>query len=86
MSRTTQEPFGSDLLSGAILATAGVFRSGSNTIQAGGFDRLTNMDGPVAGITPLVDNSLDKADDLQGTIYGSDCSLPLQEYLRLILK
>ncbi|GFZ07410.1 DNA-binding bromodomain-containing protein [Actinidia rufa] len=61
-----QEPFGSDLLSGAILATAGVFRSGSNAIHAGGFDRLTNMDGPVVGNTPLVDNSLDKADDLQG--------------------
>ncbi|PSR95595.1 Bromodomain and PHD finger-containing protein [Actinidia chinensis var. chinensis] len=66
MSRTTQEPFGSDLLSGAILATAGVFRSGSNAIHAGGFDRVTNMDGPVVGNTPLVDNSLDKADDLQG--------------------
>ncbi|GFZ12527.1 DNA-binding bromodomain-containing protein [Actinidia rufa] len=66
MSRTTHEPFGSDFSSGATLATAGLFRGGLNAIQAGGFDRLANMDGPAVGNTSLVDNCLDKADDLQG--------------------
>ncbi|PSR96275.1 Bromodomain-containing protein [Actinidia chinensis var. chinensis] len=66
MSRTMHEPFGSDFLSGATLAMAGLFRGGLNAIQASGFDRLANMDGPVVGNTSLVANCLDKADDLQG--------------------
>ncbi|KAL7217935.1 hypothetical protein ACSBR2_011207 [Camellia fascicularis] len=64
MSRTAQEPVGSDFSSGATLATAGDFQS-SNATPAGGFERLANVEGPVEGNTSLIDNNADKAEDLQ---------------------
>ncbi|KAH7859980.1 hypothetical protein Vadar_007894 [Vaccinium darrowii] len=64
MSRTAQEPVGSDFSSGATLATPGDLQSGSNAMQAGGLEKLTKADGPVEGNTPLTDNTLDKAEDL----------------------
>ncbi|KAL7186565.1 hypothetical protein ACSBR2_028322 [Camellia fascicularis] len=64
MSRTAQEPVGSEFSSGATLATAGDFQCGSNATQSGGFKRLSNVDGSVEGNTSLIDNNLDKADDL----------------------
>ncbi|CAL5405550.1 unnamed protein product [Camellia sinensis] len=64
MSRTAQEPVGSEFSSGATLATAGDFQCGSNATQTGGFKRLSNVDGSVEGNTSLIDNNLDKADDL----------------------
>ncbi|CAL5335695.1 unnamed protein product [Camellia sinensis] len=65
MSRTAQEPVGSDFSSGATLATAGDFQSCSNATPAGGFERLANVEGPVEGNTSLIDNNVDKAEDLQ---------------------
>ncbi|XAR67440.1 hypothetical protein NMG60_11002204 [Bertholletia excelsa] len=66
IARTAKEPVGSDFSSGATLATAGDFQSGSNNVQGGGFERLTNTEGPIDGNTSLIDNNLDKAEDLQG--------------------
>lgn len=68
MSRTAQEPVGSDFSSGATLATPGDLQSGSNAMQAGGLEKLTKADGPVEGNTPLTDNTLDKAEDLSSGI------------------
>ncbi|KAG5551057.1 hypothetical protein RHGRI_009475 [Rhododendron griersonianum] len=68
MSMTQQEPVGSDFFSGATLATTWDFQNGSNATSDGGFERLTTADGPVVGNTPLVDNKIDKAEDLQGRV------------------
>ncbi|KAI8557576.1 hypothetical protein RHMOL_Rhmol04G0020700 [Rhododendron molle] len=68
MSTTRQEPVGSDFFSGATLATTWDFQNGSNAMSDGGFERLTTADGPVVGNTPLVDNKIDKAEDLQGRV------------------
>lgn len=73
MSTTQQEPVGSDFFSGATLATTWDFQNGSNAMSDGGFERLTTADGPVVGNTPLVDNKIDKAEDLQGNVIGVDC-------------
>ncbi|KAI8552840.1 hypothetical protein RHMOL_Rhmol06G0299500 [Rhododendron molle] len=64
MNRTAQEPVGSDFSSGAMLATPGDLQSGSNATQAGGFEKLSKVDGPVEGNTSLTENILDKAEDL----------------------
>ncbi|GFZ21995.1 DNA-binding bromodomain-containing protein [Actinidia rufa] len=64
MSLTAQEPVGSDFSSGATLATAGDFPSGLNATQPGGGERLSNADGPVEGNTTLIDNNLEKVEDL----------------------
>ncbi|KAF7139972.1 hypothetical protein RHSIM_Rhsim06G0218500 [Rhododendron simsii] len=64
MNRTAQEPVGSDFSSGATLATPGDLQSGSNVTQAGGFEKLSKVDGPVEGNTSLTENILDKAEDL----------------------
>ncbi|KAE9458255.1 hypothetical protein C3L33_09847, partial [Rhododendron williamsianum] len=64
MNRTAQEPVGSDFSSGATLATPGDLQSGSNATQAGGFEKLSKVDGPVEGNTSLTENILDKAEDL----------------------
>lgn len=63
MRTTPQEPVGSDFSSGATLATPGDLQSGSNAMQAGGLEKLSNADGPVEGNTSLTDNNLDKAED-----------------------
>lgn len=72
MNRTAQEPVGSDFSSGATLATPGDLQSGSNATQAGGFEKLSKVDGPVEGNTSLTENILDKAEDLSSGIlsYG----------------
>ncbi|PSS06129.1 Bromodomain and PHD finger-containing protein [Actinidia chinensis var. chinensis] len=64
MSLTAQEPVGSDFSSGATLATAGDFQSGLNATQAGGGERLSNVDGSAEGNTTLIDNNLEKVEDL----------------------
>ncbi|GFZ04931.1 DNA-binding bromodomain-containing protein [Actinidia rufa] len=64
MSLTAQEPVGSDFSSGATLATTGDFQSGLNATQAGGGERLSNVDGPAEGNTTLIDNNLEKVEDL----------------------
>ncbi|KAL6999273.1 hypothetical protein U1Q18_000435, partial [Sarracenia purpurea var. burkii] len=64
MGRTAQEPVGSDFSSGATLATTGDFQSGLNGIQAGVFERLSNVDGPVEGNTSTIENNLEKVEDV----------------------
>lgn len=61
--RSTQEPVCSDFSSGATLATT----DAQNTCSAdhvGNFERHSNNDGPVEGISFLVDNCTEKAEDL----------------------
>ncbi|EEF32463.1 uncharacterized protein LOC8276725 isoform X2 [Ricinus communis] len=64
MSRAVQEPIGSDFSSGATLATAGDIQNGFVATQASGCDRPTNVDGPVEGNSSLIDNNLDRAEEL----------------------
>ena len=87
MSLTAQEPVGSDFSSGATLATAGDFQSGLNATQAGGGERLSNVDGPAEGNTTLIDNNLEKVEDLlSGMIlkiyYGCNDCMPWIRYLQ----
>lgn len=62
ISRTLQDPVGSDFSSGATLATTGDFPIGSSAPQAGGSERASSVDRIVEG-TSLVDNNIDKADE-----------------------
>uniref|UniRef100_A0A2C9W727 Bromo domain-containing protein n=1 Tax=Manihot esculenta TaxID=3983 RepID=A0A2C9W727_MANES len=64
LSRTVQEPVGSDFSSGATLATAGDYQSGFVAAQSSGCDRPSNIDGPIEGTSSLVDNTLEKAEEL----------------------
>ncbi|XP_059662473.1 uncharacterized protein LOC132308415 [Cornus florida] len=64
LNRTVQEPVGSDFSSGATLATVGDFQNGSNATQAAGCERPCNADGLVEANASLIDNNLDKAEDI----------------------
>ncbi|KAM7250043.1 hypothetical protein ACFE04_021926 [Oxalis oulophora] len=63
-SLTMPEPLGSDFSSGATLATVGEVPNGSNAAQAGGLERPSNNDGIVDGNTTMVDNSMEKIEEL----------------------
>ncbi|KAK9269660.1 hypothetical protein L1049_001438 [Liquidambar formosana] len=64
IGRTSQEPVGSDFSSGATLATAGDIQNGLSATQAGGCERPSNTDGIVEGNSSLIENNLDKAEEL----------------------
>lgn len=61
VSRSLQEPVGSDLSVGATLATPGDVESGSATKKLGVSERPN--DGPADGSTLLAENILEKAED-----------------------
>ncbi|KAI3466260.1 hypothetical protein Pfo_022923 [Paulownia fortunei] len=63
VSRTVQEPVGSDFSSGATLATAGDIQNVSNALQAVGSEKPGSIDGLVEGNSFLNDNNLDKAEE-----------------------
>ncbi|KAL6553396.1 hypothetical protein OROGR_007238 [Orobanche gracilis] len=63
ISRTVQEPVGSDFSSGATLATGGDNPDVSNALQAIGPEKPGSIDGHVEGNTSLNDDSLDKAEE-----------------------
>ncbi|KAF2285739.1 hypothetical protein GH714_007535 [Hevea brasiliensis] len=64
LSRTVQEPVGSDFSSGATLATTGDLQNGIVAAQASGCDRPSNIDVPIEGTSSLVDNTMEKAEEL----------------------
>lgn len=71
VSRTVQEPVGSDFSSGATLATGGDNRDVPNALQAIGSEKPGSVDGPVEGNASLNDDSLDKAEEsLPGTSWN----------------
>ncbi|KAK6132874.1 hypothetical protein DH2020_033385 [Rehmannia glutinosa] len=63
VSRTVQEPAGSDFSSGATLATTGDIQNVANALQAVGSEKPGSMDGLVEGNSFLNDNNLDKAEE-----------------------
>ncbi|KAL2472957.1 DNA-binding bromodomain-containing protein [Forsythia ovata] len=63
VSRTLQEPVGSDFSSGATLATGGDVHNVSNALQVGGSERPGSIDGLVEGSFSLNDTNLDKGDE-----------------------
>ncbi|GFZ13581.1 DNA-binding bromodomain-containing protein [Actinidia rufa] len=81
MSLTAQEPVGSDFSSGATLATTGDFQSGLNATQAGGGERLSNVDGPAEGNTTLIDNNLEK-----GGVFYLDQGRNLPYMMRIVVQ
>ncbi|KDP39146.1 hypothetical protein JCGZ_00903 [Jatropha curcas] len=64
LSRTVQEPVGSDFSSGATLATTGDLQNGLIATQASGCDRPSNIDGPIEGNSSLIDNNQEKPEEL----------------------
>ncbi|GLU23710.1 hypothetical protein SLE2022_396970 [Rubroshorea leprosula] len=62
--RTTQEPVASDFSSGVTLATAGDMQNASITIQPNGCDKPSNTDIFVEGHSSLLDNNLERAEEL----------------------
>ncbi|GAV72907.1 Bromodomain domain-containing protein [Cephalotus follicularis] len=64
LCRAIQEPVGSDFSSGATLANAGDVQNSSIITQAGGCERPRNTNGPVEGYSTVVDNNLEKAEEL----------------------
>ncbi|KAF5727952.1 hypothetical protein HS088_TW21G00092 [Tripterygium wilfordii] len=64
LGRIVQEPVGSDFSSGATLATHGDIQNGSAANQASGCERPVVSDGPLDGNDSLVDNNLDKMEDM----------------------
>ncbi|KAJ4844390.1 hypothetical protein Tsubulata_002350 [Turnera subulata] len=64
LSRTIQEPVGSDFSSGATLATTIDFQNGSIATQAGGNERPANSEALVENNSSTVDNNLEKAEEL----------------------
>lgn len=67
-SRTIQEPVGSDFSSGATLATTGDIQNGNVATQTGGCERPSQTDGHVDGNSSLVDNNLEKVEELSSGI------------------
>lgn len=69
VSRTVQEPVGSDFSSGATLATGEDVQNVSNALHFGGSERPGSIDGLVEGNSSLNDTNLDKGEEsLLGTI------------------
>lgn len=64
ISRTLHEPVGSDFSSGATLAMAEDVQIGSTSAQAGGCERPRGVDRPIDGNTSLIDNIIDKGEEL----------------------
>ncbi|KAM1755041.1 hypothetical protein ACFX12_007418 [Malus domestica] len=66
LSRTLQEPIGSDFSSGATLATAVDVQNVSLPVptQGGGCERPSNIDGPVEGNSSLNEANVEKAEDM----------------------
>ncbi|CAI0437246.1 unnamed protein product [Linum tenue] len=64
LSRAIQEPVGSDFSSGAALANAGEVQNGPNGVLAGACERPCNVDALVEGSLSLVDNNLEKLEEL----------------------
>lgn len=70
VSRTSQEPVGSDFSSGATLATVGDVQNSLNVTQTGGGERPNNVDGFIESNSSLVENNLEKAEEvLSGITY-----------------
>ena len=64
VSRTAQEPVGSDFSSGATLATMGDVQNGFNATQASGCERPSNVDGLILeSNSSQIDNNLEKAEE-----------------------
>ncbi|CAI9760417.1 unnamed protein product [Fraxinus pennsylvanica] len=63
VSRTVQEPLGSDFSSGATLAIGGDVQNVSNAHQFGGSERPGSIDGLVEGNSSLNDTTLDKGEE-----------------------
>ncbi|KAG8365091.1 hypothetical protein BUALT_Bualt18G0068100 [Buddleja alternifolia] len=63
VSRTVQEPLGSDFSSGATLATPGDIQNVTNAPQTVVSDKPANIDGLVEGNPFLNDHNLDKAEE-----------------------
>lgn len=70
VSRTVQEPVGSDFCSGATLATIGDIQNVTNVLQAAS-DKPGIIDGLVEGNSFLNENSLDKAEE---SLPGTSCT------------
>ncbi|XP_062017835.1 uncharacterized protein LOC133734210 [Rosa rugosa] len=64
LSRTLQEPIGSDFSSGATLATAAEVQNSSHPTQGAGCERASNIDGPVEGNSFLNEANLEKAEEM----------------------
>ncbi|GLT67363.1 hypothetical protein SLA2020_396780 [Shorea laevis] len=64
LGRTTQEPVASDFSSGATLATAGDMQNASIINQPNGFDKPSAIDMLIEGHSSLIDNNLEKAEEL----------------------
>lgn len=64
LSRTMQEPIGSDFSSGATLATAADVQNSSHPTQGIGYERPSNIDGPVEGNSSLNEANLEKAEEI----------------------
>ncbi|KAG8658207.1 hypothetical protein MANES_03G131200v8 [Manihot esculenta] len=64
LSRTMQEPVGSDFSSGATLANTADHQNGFVAAQSTGCDRPSNIDGPIEGTSSVFDNTLEKAEEL----------------------
>uniref|UniRef100_A0A803LY70 Bromo domain-containing protein n=1 Tax=Chenopodium quinoa TaxID=63459 RepID=A0A803LY70_CHEQI len=62
--RGAQEPVGSDFSSGAILATMDAPNM-CGVDHVSNFERPSNTDGPVEGISTLADNNIEKTEDTQ---------------------
>ncbi|XP_022855250.1 bromodomain-containing protein 9-like, partial [Olea europaea var. sylvestris] len=63
VSRTVQEPVGSDFSSGATLATGEDVQNVSNALHFGGSERPGSIDGLVEGNSSLNDTNLDKGEE-----------------------
>lgn len=63
MSRTLQEPIGSDFSSGATLATTGDIQNVPSRLQAVGSEKTSGVDILVEGSSFLNDNNLDKVEE-----------------------
>lgn len=64
ISRTLQEPVGSDFSSGATLAMAGDVANGSNLAQAVVCEKPSSVDKIIEGNVPSIDNILDRGEEL----------------------
>ncbi|KAL6199388.1 hypothetical protein ACLB2K_029172 [Fragaria x ananassa] len=64
LSRTLQEPIGSDFSSGATLANAAEVQNSSHPTQGTGYERPSNIDGPVEGIISFNEASLEKTEEM----------------------
>ncbi|KAL8509929.1 hypothetical protein ACS0TY_016955 [Phlomoides rotata] len=63
VSRSVQEPVGSDFSSGATLATAGDIQNVPSTLQAVGSEKTSGVDVLVEGSSFLNDNNFDKVEE-----------------------